>query len=303
MSKKRLTLGRDLTALLGANIDSKENDAKVIKTSNESIESFDINKLQPGVYQPRIKIESEHLEELSESIKLHGILQPIIAREVNNGKYEILAGERRWRAAQIAGLTMVPVIVREIDNKDALAIGLIENIQREDLNSIETAKSLQRLVKEFNLTHAQAAEVLGKKRATVSNLLRLLTLDESIQDLIHTCKIEMGHARAILAAPEEHQKNIAHKVVENKLSVRTTENLVKTYDSSYEMSTLSYNIGMTDELIDLQNNLSKLMHVDMKISPKSRGLGGRITINYQHVSQLREWAMLLSKKDNESDIV
>ena len=212
-------LGRGLDALLG---DSGDIEAP----PRESLATARVDRLQTGRYQPRTKMDQGALEELAASIKAQGLMQPILVRPVGAERYEIIAGERRWRAARIAGLAEVPVVVREVSDQAALAMALIENIQREDLNPLEEAQGVQRLVDEFNLTHQEAADAIGRSRAATTNLLRLLNLTKQVQALVFDGQLDMGHARALLGLEGQLQAETAKKVAERGLSVRETEHLV-----------------------------------------------------------------------------
>ncbi|MFI3217281.1 MAG: ParB/RepB/Spo0J family partition protein [Methylococcales bacterium] len=219
MTVKKRGLGRGLDALLG----------DMPSTSNDEMgsHSLPIEVLQRGKYQPRRDINPEKLQELANSIAMQGIVQPIIVRGISHGRYEIIAGERRWRAAQIAGLHHVPVIIKEMDDRTAIAIALIENIQREDLNALEEAEALHRLLTEFTMTHQQVADAVGKSRATITNLLRLLELQPEVKKMLLNNQLDMGHARALLSLIGEQQILVARKIVNQGLSVRLTEQLVK----------------------------------------------------------------------------
>jgi len=219
MNVKKRGLGRGLDALLG----------EMPSTSNDEMgsHSLPIDVLQRGKYQPRRDINPEKLQELANSIAMQGIVQPIIVRGISHGRYEIIAGERRWRAAQIAGLHHVPVIIKEMDDRTAIAIALIENIQREDLNALEEAEALHRLLTEFTMTHQQVADAVGKSRATITNLLRLLELQSEVKKMLLNNQLDMGHARALLSLVGEQQILVARKIVNQGLSVRLTEQLVK----------------------------------------------------------------------------
>jgi ParB family chromosome partitioning protein len=219
MNVKKRGLGRGLDALLG----------EIPSTSNDEMgsHSLPIDVLQRGKYQPRRDINPEKLQELANSIAMQGIVQPIIVRGISHGRYEIIAGERRWRAAQIAGLHQVPVIIKEMDDRTAIAIALIENIQREDLNALEEAEALHRLLTEFNMTHQQVADAVGKSRVTITNLLRLLELQPEVKKMLLNNQLDMGHARALLSLVGEQQILVARKIVNQGLSVRLTEQLVK----------------------------------------------------------------------------
>lgn len=207
-------LGRGLDALLGG----EERHANA-----EELKNLPIDALQPGKYQPRTRMDQEALEELAASIRAQGLMQPILARPVAEERYEIIAGERRWRAARLAGLSAVPVLVRDVPDRQALAVSLIENIQREDLNPLEEATGIQRLVQEFGMTHAEAAEALGRSRSSVTNLLRLLDLAPPVRDLLAEGRLDMGHARALLALPVARQLELARIAADKQLSVREVE--------------------------------------------------------------------------------
>ncbi|MBP1149262.1 MULTISPECIES: ParB/RepB/Spo0J family partition protein [Methylocaldum] len=218
MTAKRRGLGRGLDVLLGG--------AK-LENETEKLRTLSIDQLRPSRFQPRKDIDPARLQELADSISAQGVVQPVVVRPMGDSQYEIIAGERRWRAAQLAGLHDLPVVVREVTDQTALAIALIENIQREDLNPLEEAEALKRLLEEFEMTHQQVADAVGKSRATVSNLLRLNELHPDAKHLLLTGAIEMGHARAILALEFQLQAEIARKVASAKLSVRATELLIQ----------------------------------------------------------------------------
>ncbi|MCZ4296036.1 ParB/RepB/Spo0J family partition protein [Vibrio sinaloensis] len=229
MSKRGL--GKGLDALLSTSSLAREKQQSALHSqelsSDGNLTDLNINSLKPGVYQPRKEMEPEALEELAASIESQGIIQPIVVRQVQGDKFEIIAGERRWRAARKAGLKQVPCVVKNVDDRAAIAMALIENIQREDLNVIEEAMALDRLQEEFNLTHQQVADVIGKSRAAVSNLLRLNQLENDVKSLVSNHQLDMGHARALLALEGEQQVEIAQLVAKKKMTVRQTEQLVK----------------------------------------------------------------------------
>ncbi len=216
MSKDKSSLGTGLDSLLGNRP----------KSDGLAVSQISIEELTPGQYQPRSKLHKTTLEELSQSIKNQGVLQPLIVRRLASGRFEIVAGERRWRAAQIAGVNTVPAIIRDLNNDEAAKIALIENLQREDLNSLDQAKGLLRLQKEFNLSQEELGTSVGKSRSTITNLLRLLNLSAEVQELLQDGKIEMGHARALLTLNESDQINCAKRVVSESLSVRQCEAMV-----------------------------------------------------------------------------
>ncbi|ELB2924444.1 MULTISPECIES: ParB/RepB/Spo0J family partition protein [Vibrio] len=229
MSKRGL--GKGLDALLSTSSFAREKQ-HIASHSQElsadgELTDLAIGQLQPGVYQPRKDMAPEALEELAASIQSQGIIQPIVVRQVENGQFEIIAGERRWRAARQAGLKRVPCLVKKVEDRAAIAMALIENIQREDLNVIEEAQALERLQDEFTLTHQQVAEVIGKSRTTVSNLLRLNQLESDVKSLVADKLLEMGHARALLALQGEQQVEVAQQVAKKQMTVRQTEQLVK----------------------------------------------------------------------------
>ncbi|GMQ91323.1 MAG: ParB/RepB/Spo0J family partition protein [Gammaproteobacteria bacterium] len=219
MATKRKALGRGLGALFeNSNQDSDD---------KEALRQIPIDQLERGRYQPRFSMSKGPLKDLADSITAQGVVQPIIVRQMNSGKYEIIAGERRWRAAQLAGLETIPAVVRNIPDEAAMAISLIENIQREDLNPMEEATAMQRLMQEFEMTHQQVAERVGRSRAAVSNYLRLLTLGEEVRKLLETGRLDMGHARALLSLSGAEQLRLGRKVAEDGLTVRQTEAMVR----------------------------------------------------------------------------
>ncbi|MGD8112660.1 ParB/RepB/Spo0J family partition protein [Vibrio sp. TRT 17S01] len=229
MSKRGL--GKGLDALLSTSSLAREKQQSALHSqelsSDGELTDLAVSHLKPGVYQPRKDMSPEALEELAASIESQGIIQPIVVREVGDGKFEIIAGERRWRAARKAGLKQVPCIVKKVEDRAAIAMALIENIQREDLNVIEEAQALDRLQGEFSLTHQQVADVIGKSRATVSNTLRLNQLEQDVKELVAAKMLEMGHARALLMLEGEQQIDVAELVAKKKMTVRQTEALVK----------------------------------------------------------------------------
>lgn len=272
-------LGRGLDALLSSNNDSN--------ATEELLQNLAINLLQPGKYQPRTRMDQFSLTELAESIKAQGIMQPILVRPLADSRYEIIAGERRWRAAQIAGLNKVPVLVREVPDESALAMSLIENIQREDLNPLEEALGIQRLIKEFSLTHQTAGEALGSSRSTISNLLRLLNLSAPVQAMMMEGKIDMGHGRALLSLSPVQQIEIAHLIVHKQLSVRDTEKLITRIEQPETRK-----IKQQDQdLLRLQDEMSEKMGTQVVIKAKRHG-SGNIVIHYSNLEQLDD---ILSK--------
>jgi len=235
MAAKKRGLGRGLDALLGGDSGGDTETAEsVSKNAGPSVLPVDI--IERGRFQPRRDFNAESLQELADSIAAQGVVQPIVVRPLAEGRYEIIAGERRWRAAQQAGLSDIPVVVRDVTDKTAMAMGLIENIQREDLNPLEESTALQRLLNEFELTHQQIAQAVGKSRTTVTNLLRLLDLNEDVKSYIEQGSLEMGHARALLGLKGQIQSETAKKVAARGLSVRETEKLVRRLQSGETVS-------------------------------------------------------------------
>ena len=269
---KNKGLGRGLDALLSN--DNSTND-------NNSLENCPIDKLITGKYQPRSHMNQIALNELAESIKMQGIMQPIVVRPVGNMKYEIVAGERRWRAAKLANLSEVPILIKDIPDESALAMALIENIQREDLNAIEEAKGIQRLIDEFGMTHESASQILGKSRTTVTNLLRLLNLSEHVQKALLEGKIEMGHARAMLSLAASEQVMVCQKVISNNLSVRDVEALI----GQRSPAKRKIKKQKTADIVNFEENLSDKLGTSVKISHKSNG-SGVLKINYSNLDQL-----------------
>jgi ParB family chromosome partitioning protein len=243
-----------------------------------------IEMLQPGEYQPRKVMHAEHLEELAESIRAHGVLQPVLARKLSEGQYEIVAGERRWRAAQLAGLDKLPVFIKDISDEAAMAMGLIENIQRQDLNPIEQALGLKRLGEEFKMTHDEIAQAVGKSRASISNLLRLLNIEPSVSVLLQEGKLDMGHARALLSLTHIDQVNVARMVIAKKLSVRATEALVKKILSPAP-SLNSAAQSISADTLQLQQRISEKLGATVSIKHTPKG-NGQMVIQYHSLDEL-----------------
>jgi ParB family chromosome partitioning protein len=279
MVKPNKGLGRGLDALLSGNKDQ----------SGDTLRDLKVEQLKPGKYQPRSRMDEESLNELANSIKAQGIMQPILARELAGGGYEIIAGERRWRAAQLAGLTQVPVLVRKVPDNAALAMALIENIQREDLNPLEEAVGIQRLIDEFQMTHQAAADAVGRSRSAASNLLRLLKLPQAVQDMLMQGLIDMGHARALLSLEGAQQVLLANKVVLDGLSVREAEKLVQqqstTADAITQKSKKTGKINRDTQR--LQEEMSAHLGAKVEIKSNSKG-GGKLVIEYSNNDHLDE---------------
>ena len=276
---KQKGLGRGLDALLARDIE--------MAISTEAMRTLNVAQLQPGKYQPRSYMDDAALQTLADSIKAQGIMQPILVRQINSEssevKFEIIAGERRWRASQIAGLSEVPVLVREIADESALAMALIENIQRENLNPLEEAQGIKRLIDEFAMTHEKAAEAVGRSRAAVSNLLRLLSLSAAVQDLLMHNKLDMGHARALIGLAAAQQIMLANKIINLDLSVREVESMVKKLGA--EANAKPHKITPNRDVLTLQNNLSEKIGAVVSISAKANG-AGMLKISYRNLDQL-----------------
>ncbi len=282
-------LGRGLDALLGGNA-AKSVPAASTPVTNEVPRTLPVKDLQPGKYQPRTRMDEASLNELAASIAAQGLVQPIIVRPLSTGAstpYEIIAGERRWRASQIAGLKDVPVHVHHIADENALAMALIENIQREDLNPLEEAQGLRRLIDEFNLTHQQAAEAVGRSRSAATNLLRLLELAQPVQDLLMHGRIDMGHARALLALSGSDQIAVAQQVVLKALSVRETEELVRRRQNTKPLPKAGAGAAKTEnsDVTRLSEKLADTLGAEVKIAANKQG-AGKITISFQSLDQL-----------------
>jgi ParB family chromosome partitioning protein len=266
-------LGRGLDALLAANN----------TTDAHRQETLPVTALQPGKYQPRTRMDPGSLEELAASIKAQGLIQPISVRPVSGGRYEIIAGERRWRASQIAGLSEVPVLIREIPDDAALAMSLIENIQRENLNPLEEAAGVQRLIDEFAMTHQEAADAVGRSRPATTNLLRLLQLAKPAQDMLMAGDIEMGHARALLPLPKSEQGRVAAQVVDKGYSVRETERMVaRTLNPPQHKAATKV---PDRDLLRLEEEIADALGATVKIAANRKGAGS-LTIRFGSLDQL-----------------
>ncbi|MCX7075121.1 MAG: ParB/RepB/Spo0J family partition protein [Methylococcales bacterium] len=277
MTMKKRGLGRGLDALLG--------DVPVAEksTNTSAQQTLPIELLQRGKYQPRKDMNAEKLQDLANSIAMQGIVQPIVVRHISPEQYEIVAGERRWRAAQLAGLQDVPVIIKEMDDRTAMAIALIENIQREDLNVLEEAEALQRLLIEFEMTHQQVADAVGKSRTTVTNLLRLLELVPEVKKMLINKQLEMGHARALLPLTPEQQVIAARKITNEGMSVRLAEKLVK--DIQQPPKVQAKNTRIDTDVLLLQNDLSAKFSVKVQVERNENGKG-KLIIHYSTFDEL-----------------
>jgi ParB family chromosome partitioning protein len=286
MVAKRQSLGKGLDALLGFAEDVTADQELAIdenKPSDGALKQIPVEFLQRGEYQPRREFNSDSLQELADSIASQGLIQPIVVREIAQNKYEIIAGERRWRAVQLAGLDTIPAMVREISDQTTIAMALIENIQREDLNAIEESQALIRLQDEFNLTQQQVAQAVGKSRSAVTNLMRLATLQSLVQQQLERGDIELGHAKCLLALEGETQVSAARTVASEGLTVRQTEVLVKKLQSP-SLGKKSITTPNQD-IVNLQTELSEKLGAAVKIQHGSRG-SGKLTISYNSVDEL-----------------
>jgi len=274
-------LGRGLDALL-----DKDGEGGAV---SERQATLSIDQLQRGRYQPRTKMDDSSLEELAASIRTQGLMQPILVRPIGSNRYEIIAGERRWRAAKIAGLAEVPALVRDVPDSSALAMALVENIQRENLNPLEEAGGVQRLIGEFKLTHQEAAEAIGRSRAATTNLLRLLNLEKAVQALVFDGKLEMGHARALLALDGRQQESAAKRVADQALSVRQTERMVNAILHPTVKARRRH--GTDRDIARLEEKLSEEIGTKIEIKPGKKG-AGKLVVSYSSYDHLDD---LLSK--------
>lgn len=281
MSLKKRGLGRGLDALLTTGKPASAAESQVESRQSE-LQNLPIEWLQPGKYQPRKDMSQDALEELASSIRAQGVIQPIVVRPVATDRYEIIAGERRWRASQLAGLAEVPCMLKDVPDEAAVAIALIENIQREDLNAMEEAVALQRLLSEFELTHQQVADAVGKSRTTVTNLLRLNLLADEVKTLLEHGDIEMGHARAILALPAEQQPDTGRVIAAKQLTVREAESLVRRL---LEPVPVKENKAKDPDVAALESKLSERFGAPVSISYNRKGKG-ELVINYSSLPEL-----------------
>lgn len=274
VTKKPKGLGRGLEALLGPKVDESASPGEAAAANAGTPASLMLTDMVPGMYQPRTRMDEGALYELAESIKAQGIMQPILVRKLGEGdhagKYEIIAGERRFRAARLAGLDSVPVLVRDVPNEAAAAMALIENIQREDLNPLEEAQGLQRLIKDFGLTHEQAAQAVGRSRSAASNLLRLLNLADPVQTMLMAGDIDMGHARALLSLERAAQITAANQIAQKKLSVREAESLVKKLGAEFSLVSPKPKKEKSRDLRRIEEELSDLLTAEVEVRVKKR---------------------------------
>ena len=274
MNKDKSSLGTGLDSLLGDRP----------KPEGVSVTQIPLDALAPGQYQPRTKMHKSTLEELSQSIKEQGILQPLVVRRLASGRFEIVVGERRWRAAQLAGISTVPAIIRDLNNDETAKIALIENLQREDLNALDQAKGLFRLQREFNLTQEELGAAVGKSRSTVTNLLRLLSLSSEVQSLLEEGKIEMGHARSFLTLSEEVQLQCAQRVISESLSVRECETMVSGLSGVEKKDTKSQT-QRDPNTVSLEKELSEILGSPVEIKHNKKGTG-KLIVSYKNLDAL-----------------
>ena len=295
VTKKPKGLGRGLEALLGPKVDSADSAASAAESGTPMMMSLD--SMVAGMYQPRTRMDEGALYELAESIKAQGIMQPILVRQLadgpNAGKYEIIAGERRFRASRLAGLDKVPVLVRAVPNEAAAAMALIENIQREDLNPLEEAQGLQRLIREFGLTHEAAAQAVGRSRSAASNLLRLLNLAEPVQTMLMAGDLDMGHARALLVLDKATQITAANQIAAKKMSVREAESLAKKLGAEFNLVTQKPKKEKSRDVRRVEEELSDLLmaQVEVKVKKRVKRLGkieemGELLIQFGSLDEL-----------------
>lgn len=296
MAAKKRGLGRGLDALLGGSVKETRPVEESVETpentvSGQSLKTLPIDLIQRGKYQPRRNFDQDKLQELADSIAAQGVIQPIVVRPVEDGRYEIIAGERRWRASQLASLEEIPVVIHEVDDQAAMAMALIENIQRDDLNPLEEANALHRLLNEFGLTHQQIAKAVGKSRTSVTNFLRLLELAEPVKKMLELRQLDMGHAKAILGLKESDQLKAAKQVFDQGLSVRETEKLVRRMQGLSDNSEAqtapkkTTRAKMNPDVLRLQNSLADKLGAKVEIK-QGNGGKGQLVIGYNSLEEL-----------------
>ena len=287
-ARKKPALGRNLSSMLS------QTTLRHVKEreSDDELRQLPLDVIHPGRYQPRSVFDEEKLEELASSIRAQGVVQPIVVRSTGEGEFELIAGERRWRAAQLAEISDIPAVVRDVSDQVAVAISLIENIQREDLNPLEEATALRRLIDEFQMTHQEAADAVGRSRAAVSNLLRLLELVQEVKDMVDVRAIEMGHARALLSLDKELQVQAAREVINKRLSVRETETLVRRLLHPKK----STERRIDPDILRLQNQLGETLGARVKIQHQASGKG-KLVISYNNADEFDGILERLNLKD------
>ena len=291
MAAKRKGLGRGLDALLGGSASFDEVRETIDAPATESekrdgvLTELPVEFIQRGKYQPRRDMHPDALEELAESIKAQGVMQPIVVREIEPSRYEIIAGERRWRATQLAGLDKIPCVIRDVPDEAAIAMALIENIQREDLNPMEEAMALKRLQDEFELTQQEVADAVGKSRTTVTNLLRLINLTDDVKVLLERGDLEMGHARCLLTLDGADQRDIARQVVAKGLSVRQTEDLVRRTQKQADEAPGKASNEKSKDIVKLEESLAEKVGVPVSVQHNAKGKG-KLVLNYNSLDEL-----------------
>ena len=275
-SRKKPALGRNLSSML-----SQTTLSEVQSGSGDELRNLPLDVIVPGRFQPRSVFDEEKLAELADSIRSQGVVQPIVVRPVGDNEFELIAGERRWRAAQIAGIDHIPAVIRDVPDEVSVAMALIENIQREDLNPLEEATALRRLIDDFQMTQQEAADAVGRSRPAVSNLLRLLELMQEVKDMIDMRRIEMGHARALLSLDDKLQVQAAREVVRKQLSVRETENLVRRLQQAMKKKGSR---RIDPDILRLQNSVSEQLGARVKIQHQASGKG-KLVISYNNADE------------------
>ncbi len=284
MATKKRGLGRGLDALIAGR--NPEELLSEEKQGDDLLKALPVDLIQRGRYQPRIDMKTERLQELADSIKAQGVVQPIVVRPIAEGRYEIIAGERRWRAAQLAGLHEIPAVIRDVSDQAAMCLALIENIQRENLNPIEEARALERLLHEFEMTHDGVADAVGRSRASVSNLMRLLELRPEVREMVESGDLEMGHARALLGLTQARQMEAARKVVSKGLSVRATEQLVRQLHAGDQSSAKKSGGRRRDpNITGLEQDLAERLGARVEIKSGQKGRGS-VVIHYSSLDEL-----------------
>jgi ParB family chromosome partitioning protein len=287
-ARKKPALGRNLSSMLSQTTLRHVTE----RGSDDEFRQLPLDVIHPGRYQPRSVFDEEKLEELASSIRAQGVVQPIVVRAAGDGEFELIAGERRWRAAQLAEIADIPALVRDVSDEVAVAMSLIENIQREDLNPLEEATALRRLIDEFQMTHQEAADAVGRSRVAVSNLLRLLELVQEVKDMVDVRAIEMGHARALLSLDEELQVQAAREVINKRLSVRETETLVRRLRHPKK----STERRIDPDILRLQNQLGETLGARVKIQHQASGKG-KLVISYNNADEFDGILERLNLKD------
>jgi ParB family chromosome partitioning protein len=277
MSLKKRGLGRGLDSLL-----SSVNAVAAPVEAGEELRQLALDECQPGKHQPRRAFDTEALEELANSIASQGVIQPIVVRPADNGRYEIVAGERRWRAAKLAGLATIPAVVRNLDERGAMAVALVENIQRADLNPLEEAEALSKLIQECGLTHEQAATAVGRKRASITNLLRVMELEAEVQQWLRENRLTLGHAKALLGLPKSAQTALAHRVIDEHLTVRQTEALVQAAQNRGEVKPAA---KPAEPASALETRIRETIGLPVKLSQNQAGRG-KLTVSFRNAKEL-----------------